>query len=344
MKLISNELKPFSDEEFNDSDGTLEDSSSEAEHSLTHKINYLYNEENDPAQQLHVWMGNKQPHIQHITNSERNCQFVSHSESQQLQYDQLEVLYRAQGSQISKLQQEVEEGEKKIRILKHHLNKFRMELDDKDSKCREALERISSEQNKSRDLQQNIELLERQLDSLAEARDNALADLQTSQMTVDSLHSQLNEMSRSETLGRVRRQQEEAMLAVEKRHEQEKLTLRLELDRVNEILASRCDEADKLREELESVTRHLEEERLRNGDTIGKLTANLHYLLRSSTSSCTSKAAVTASYNSLYQLNLLCLCVYWCVHNVEMFLSLFAFVCFLCRIKHVTLKDSCKLS
>jgi DNA repair exonuclease SbcCD ATPase subunit len=275
MKLISNELKPFSDEEFNDSDGTLEDSSSEAEHSLTHKINYLYNEENDPAQQLHVWMGNKQPHIQHITNSERNCQFVSHSESQQLQYDQLEVLYRAQGSQISKLQQEVEEGEKKIRILKHHLNKFRMELDDKDSKCREALERISSEQNKSRDLQQNIELLERQLDSLAEARDNALADLQTSQMTVDSLHSQLNEMSRSETLGRVRRQQEEAMLAVEKRHEQEKLTLRLELDRVNEILASRCDEADKLREELESVTRHLEEERLRNGDTIGKLTANL---------------------------------------------------------------------
>ena len=275
MQLISAELKPFSDDEFNDSNGTLEDSSSEADHSLTHETNYLYNEESEPVQQLDTWTGNKQPHIQQITDSERNRQFVSHSESQRLQYDQLEVLYRAQGKQIKQLQQEVKEGEKKIRILNHHLNKFRVELDHKDSKCREALEKLSSEQNKSRGLQQNIESLENQLDSLAEARDNALADLQLSQMTVDSLQSQLNEMSRSETLRRVKRQQEEAMAAVEKRHEKEKLTLRLELDRINEILASRCEEADKLREELEGATCHLEEERLRNGDTIGKLTANL---------------------------------------------------------------------
>lgn len=262
----------------NDSDAACEDSFSEADaSSVSQETNRLYKEDTALVQQLDAWIAeeDQQPDVHQTINSMRNRRFVSDSESEQLQYDQLEVLYRAQGRQIKQLQQAVQDGEKKVRILNHQLVTSRMELERKDAQCRESLERFTNEQKQSSELQRNIESLETQLDSLTLARDNALADLRLSETTVDSLQSQLNEMSRSETLGRVRRQQEDAMAAVEQRHEKEKLALRLELDRVNEALAVRCDEVDRLREELEGAVCRAEEERMRNGDTINKLTATL---------------------------------------------------------------------
>lgn len=275
MQLISAKLQPFSDDELDDSNASFEDSSSEAEASVTHRSNHFHNGGKHLVQEVNNWMeGNEKSGLQHKRVDKGN-HFVSDSESQQLQYDQLEVLYKAQGRQIKQLQQQHEEGERKIRILNHQLATAHMTIEQKDKKCCETLEQLSIRDQHFHELQQNVKTFETQLDTLTVARDNALADLQLSETTIDTLQSQLNEMSRSETLGRARRQQEEAMAAIEKRHEQEKLALRLKSDQLNEALAMSHAETDRLKKEMETAVSHGNEERLRNGETINKLTASL---------------------------------------------------------------------
>jgi len=168
--------------------------------------------------------------------------------------DMLQILYDARGHQIAKLQKELslaEAGqEQELRSVRHQLALALGEKESLVARAEHLTDVADGQVEENRKLRDAVHGLERKLELTLKAKDQAVAELESSNLMVKTLQSQVMDMQKNDTVLRARHQHEDAVRSLRERHELEVFRFNQEVESGKMKLKTKDNEIDALRGQL----------------------------------------------------------------------------------------------
>jgi len=179
---------------------------------------------------------------------------ADHHQGQQGNNDMLQILYDARGHQIAKLQKELslaEAGQNaELRTLRHQLALVQGEKENLTARVDHLTDVADGQVEDNRKLRDAVDGLERKLELALRAKEDAVSQLESSDLMVKTLQSQLMELQKSDTVLRARHHHEEAVRSLRERHEMEVFRFNQEIESGKLKLKNKDNEIDALRNQL----------------------------------------------------------------------------------------------
>lgn len=165
--------------------------------------------------------------------------------------DQLEILYKARGHEITRLKEElasvssVRGGE--TRTLHHQLALLKGERDRLTVQLEHIQSVAQSQSEENQSLRLTVSDLKSKLVSSDEANKELANQIESTNIHVQTLQSQLVDLQRSDTILRAKQQHEETVRSLRERHDSEVFNMQQEIDRLTAHNHRLDAEADTLR-------------------------------------------------------------------------------------------------
>ncbi|XP_044135559.1 centrosomal protein of 152 kDa [Bufo gargarizans] len=195
--------------------------------------------------------------------------------SNNMQFVQLQVLYKARGRQLEELTTKLEESERQLRYLSHQLTIVKDEKDGAILSIQESQSLLQNAKEVELQLRGQITALERTVDGLTTNDEQLRKELKVSKLAMDSMQQQVMDLRRSDSIHRAREQHEAVVSMLKKKNEEQLLSLQQKLDEVNAALTEQNEICSRLEQRLKQSERTQEEIKLEKTDIINRLTRSL---------------------------------------------------------------------
>lgn len=171
--------------------------------------------------------------------------------------EQLEILYNARGVEMLRLQEDSQTMAAKfndeIRALKHQNTLLKADNGKHQVNLEHYQNVASAQSQENQNLRQQLDELKSKL-MRAESKNSELASASDSQnLMISSLQTNLNELQRSDTILRAKKQHEETLRSLKERHEKEVFEMQQEIDKLTADLRKSDRETDEFSSKLRKI-------------------------------------------------------------------------------------------
>ncbi|NP_001087086.1 centrosomal protein of 152 kDa [Xenopus laevis] len=192
-----------------------------------------------------------------------------------MQFVQLQVLYKARGRQLEEQNNKLEESERQIRYLNHQLAIVKDQKDGLTISLQESQSLLQNSREMEIQLKGQLTALEKTVESLTTNEEQLRKELNISKVAMESFQQQLLDLRRSESIQRAREQHETVVSMLKKKHEEQVLALQQKLDDVNAMLNEEKELCSRLETRLKLSERKEAESKLEKTDIINRLSKSL---------------------------------------------------------------------
>ncbi|XP_048418781.1 centrosomal protein of 152 kDa [Stegostoma tigrinum] len=191
------------------------------------------------------------------------------------QFAQLQILYNARGRQLEEMQHKQEEFARDIRYLNHQLAMTKGEKDGVAISCQELQKLLQDAKEREVQLEGQIKALESRVQDLSASEEEAIKNEKIAEAAMESMQQQLSELSRSESLTRVKEQHETIIYALKQKHEESILVMQQSLGATSIALEEQQENCKQLQEQVKQLERQQEAAKLEKAEIINGLTRSL---------------------------------------------------------------------
>ncbi|KAG8440507.1 hypothetical protein GDO86_006310 [Hymenochirus boettgeri] len=197
------------------------------------------------------------------------------SSSGNMQFIQLQVLYKARGRQLEEQSSKFEECERQIRYLNHQLAIVKDEKAGLAISLQESHTLLQNSRETELQLKGQLTALEKTIESLTTNEEQLRNELKVAKVAMESMQQQVLDLCRSESIQRTREQHEAVVFMLKKKHEEQVLALEQRLDNLNTALHDQKEQCSRLEDQLRVAERKQEESKLDKTDIINRLSKSL---------------------------------------------------------------------
>ncbi|KAM4749002.1 centrosomal protein of 152 kDa [Rhinophrynus dorsalis] len=197
------------------------------------------------------------------------------SSASNIQFVQLQVLYKARGRQLEELNEKLQESERQIRYLNHQLAIFKDQKDGMAISLQESQTLLQNSREMEVQLKGKLTALETTIDGLTTNEEQLRKELKVAKAAMESMQQQLLDMRRSDSLQRAREQHETFVSMLKKKNEEQVLALQQKLDDVNSALIEQKELCNHLEAQVKQAERKQEEGKLEKNEMINRLSRSL---------------------------------------------------------------------
>ncbi|XP_048471687.1 centrosomal protein of 152 kDa [Rhincodon typus] len=191
------------------------------------------------------------------------------------QFAQLQILYNARGRHLEEMQHKQEEFAREIRYLNHQLAMTKGEKDGVAISCQELQKLLQDAKEHEVQLEGQIKALDSRVQDLSASEEEAMKNQKIAEAAMESMQQQLSELSRSESLTRVKEQHESVIYALKQKHEESTLVMQQTLDATSIALEEQQENCKQLQEQVKQLERQQEAAKLEKAEIINGLTRSL---------------------------------------------------------------------
>ncbi|XP_072258504.1 centrosomal protein of 152 kDa isoform X2 [Pyxicephalus adspersus] len=192
-----------------------------------------------------------------------------------MQFVQLQVLYKAKGRQLEELNAKMEESERQMRYLNHQLAIVKDEKDGLVISLQESQTLLQNSREVELQLRGQMAALQNTVDGLTSNDEQLRKELKVAKLAMDSMQQQVMDLRRSDSINRAREQHEMVVSTLKKKHDEQMLLVQQKFDDVNAALQEQKDICTRLEEQLKLSERRQEEIKLEKTDIINRLSRSL---------------------------------------------------------------------
>ncbi|KAM5171085.1 centrosomal protein of 152 kDa [Mantella aurantiaca] len=192
-----------------------------------------------------------------------------------MQFVQLQVLYKAKGRQLEELNAKLEETERQLRYLNHQLAMVKDEKDGLVISLQESQTLLQNSREVELQLRGQMGALQNTVDGLSSNDEQLRKELKVAKLAMESMQQQVMDLRRSDSINRAREQHEMVVSTLKKKHEEQILLLQQKLDDVDAALQEQKDICIRLEDQLKLAERTQEESKLQKTDIINRLSRSL---------------------------------------------------------------------
>lgn len=228
------------------------------------------------------WDGNILPPV--LPNSDSSTQGEKgssqvHLTALQEEFNKLQLLYKLQSKQLEEVtKQSIElrkSSESDIKSLQLQLKKSEDTIKKFTSSCKHDQESISKLKQSKEFLASKVKELEFKFSTELTEKEQARQELESRTVTIRSLEQEIHALTQSESLSRLRQQQDNAIKEMKKKHEKEIVQLQDQIDSLNRKLYSKSIEAENLHTKLSELGKNFDVMQFEKAEMINNLTATL---------------------------------------------------------------------
>ncbi|XP_077119827.1 centrosomal protein of 152 kDa isoform X1 [Ranitomeya variabilis] len=195
--------------------------------------------------------------------------------SNNIQFVQLQVLYKARGRQLEELSAKLEESERDMRYLNHQLTIVKDEKDGVAMSLQESQNLLQNTKEVELQLRGQITALEKTVNGLTTNDEQLRKELKVAKLAMDSMQQQVMDLRRSDSILRAREQHEAVVSMLKKKNEEQLLSLQQTLDEVNGALTEQKEICNRLEQQVKISERNQEQIKLEKTEIINRLTKSL---------------------------------------------------------------------
>ncbi|XP_018418404.1 PREDICTED: centrosomal protein of 152 kDa [Nanorana parkeri] len=192
-----------------------------------------------------------------------------------MQFVQLQVLYKAKGRQLEELNTKLEESERQLRFLSHQLAIVKDEKDGLALSLQESQTLLQNSREVELQLRGQMAALQNTMDGLTSNDEQLRKELKVAKLAMESMQQQVMDLRRSDSINRAREQHEMVVSTLRTKHEEQMLLLQQKLDYVNAALQEQKDICSRLDEQLKLAERKQDESKLEKTEMINRLSRSL---------------------------------------------------------------------
>ncbi|XP_075064077.1 centrosomal protein of 152 kDa isoform X2 [Mixophyes fleayi] len=211
----------------------------------------------------------------HYDDLQREFLDTGECTSSNMQYVQLQVLYKARGRQLEELNAKLEESERQLRYLGHQLAVVKDEKDGLSISLQESQMLLQNSREMELQLRGQMAALEKTVDGLTSNDEQLRKELKVSKLAMDSMQQQVMDLRRSDSIHRAREQHEAVVSMLKQKNEEQVLSLQQKLDEVNIALQQQKEICSRLEEHVKQAERKQEESKLEKNEIINRLSRSL---------------------------------------------------------------------
>nr|XP_033776068.1 centrosomal protein of 152 kDa [Geotrypetes seraphini]XP_033776070.1 centrosomal protein of 152 kDa [Geotrypetes seraphini] len=197
------------------------------------------------------------------------------SSADNMQFVQLQVLYKARGRQLEEFHEKLEQSGREIRYLNHQLAMVRDEKDGLVLSLQESQNLIQNGQERETQLEGQIKALDTTVQTSTANEEQTLKKLKVAEVAMEGMQQQLQELRRSDSLQRAREQHEAVVTKLQQKNEEQVRALQQKLDAANSALLDQKELCCHLEELVKQLERKQNEIKLEKTDIINRLTNSL---------------------------------------------------------------------
>ncbi|GFS73079.1 uncharacterized protein NPIL_48031 [Nephila pilipes] len=195
------------------------------------------------------------------------------------EYRKLCILYESTCQELKQLKTEEisyrKETEQTLKSLRLRLDLLDSEKNVLTSSLQESQNLVSGYMQDKNKLLGEVVGLESQLSSMTKARDEIQAKLESSEVTIQMLERQLNELNRSGNMSRLRDHHNAILEEMKLRHEKDILNLKESIDQLQSKLNSKVQEAEELISRNSQLQRKYQNLQIEKGEWVNKMSQEL---------------------------------------------------------------------
>ncbi|XP_068131524.1 centrosomal protein of 152 kDa isoform X2 [Hyperolius riggenbachi] len=195
--------------------------------------------------------------------------------SSNMQFVQLQVLYKARGRQLEELDAKLQESERQLRYLNHQLVIVKDEKDGLAISLQESQTMFQTSRELELQLRGQMASLQNHVDGLTSNDEQLRKELKVAKLAMESMQQQVMDLRRSDSINRAREQHEMVVSMLKKKSEEQLLSLQQKLDDVNRALQEQKDICSRLESQLKHSERLQEETKLDKTEIINRLSRSL---------------------------------------------------------------------
>lgn len=192
-----------------------------------------------------------------------------------MQFVQLQVLYKAKGRQLEEFGAKLEESERQLRYLNHQLVIVKDEKEGLAISLQESQTLLQNSREVELQLRGQMAALQNTVDGLTSNDEQLRKELKVAKLAMESMQQQVMDLRRSDSINRAREQHEMVVSTLKKKHEEQILMLQQRLDEINAALQEQKDYCSRLEEQLKRSERKGEESKLEKTEMINRLSRSL---------------------------------------------------------------------
>ncbi|CAH2274016.1 centrosomal of 152 kDa isoform X2 [Pelobates cultripes] len=197
------------------------------------------------------------------------------SSTSNMQYVQLQVLYKARGRQLQELNEKLEESHQQMRFLNHQLAIVKDEKDGLAISMKESQALLQNSKEIEIQLKGQMTALEKTVEGLTSNEEQLRKELKVAKVAMESMQQQVMDMCRSDSIQRAREQHEAVVSVLTKKHEEQVFVLQQKMDAVNAALQEQKEECCRLQNLVAQAERKQEESKVDKTEIINRLTRSL---------------------------------------------------------------------
>ncbi|XP_056428241.1 centrosomal protein of 152 kDa isoform X2 [Hyla sarda] len=192
-----------------------------------------------------------------------------------IQFVQLQVLYKARGRQLEELNAKLEESERQLRYLSHQFTLVKDEKDGVAISFQESQTLLQNTKEVELQLRGQVAALEKTVAGLTTNDEQLRKELKVAKLAMDSMQQQVMDLRRSDSIHRVREQHEAVVSMLKKKSEEQLLSLQQKLDEVDAALTEQKEICSRLEQQVKLSERNQEQIKLEKTEIINRLTRSL---------------------------------------------------------------------
>ncbi|XP_073509173.1 centrosomal protein of 152 kDa [Phyllobates terribilis] len=195
--------------------------------------------------------------------------------SNNIQFVQLQVLYKARGRQLEELSAKLEESEREMRYFNHQLTIVKDEKDGMAMSLQESQSLLQNTKEVELQLRGQIAALESTVNGLTTDDEQLRKELKVAKLAMDSMQQQVMDLRRSDSIHRAREQHEAVVSMLKQKNEEQLLSLQQKLDEVNGALTEQKEICNRLEQQVKLSERNQEQIKMEKTEIINRLTKSL---------------------------------------------------------------------
>uniref|UniRef100_A0A8C5Q5I4 Centrosomal protein 152 n=1 Tax=Leptobrachium leishanense TaxID=445787 RepID=A0A8C5Q5I4_9ANUR len=211
----------------------------------------------------------------HYDDLQREFLETGESSASNLQFVQLQILYKARGRQLHELSEKLEESQQQMRYLNHQLVMVKDGKDGLAISLKESQVLLQNARETEVQLKGQMTALEKTIEGLTSKDEQLRKELKIAKVAMESMQQQVLDMCRSDSIQRAREQHEAVVSMLTLKHDEQVFMLQQKLDSVNTALQQQKDECCRLENKVTQAERKLEECKVEKTEIINRLTKSL---------------------------------------------------------------------
>ncbi|XP_040198583.1 centrosomal protein of 152 kDa isoform X2 [Rana temporaria] len=192
-----------------------------------------------------------------------------------MQFIQLQVLYKAKGRQLEEFGAKLDESERQLRYLNHQLVIVKDEKEGLAISLQESQTLLQNSREMELQLRGQMAALQNNVDGLTSNDEQLRKELKVAKLAMESMQQQVMDLRRSDSINRAREQHEMVVSTLKRKHEEQILMLQQRLDEINAAFQEQKECCSRLEEQLKRSERKGEESKLEKTEMINRLSRSL---------------------------------------------------------------------